>query len=253
MPRGPDHFSTISENYARFRPDYPDALIDWVAAESPARRRAWDCGAGNGQAAVALARRFDLVVATDLSASQLAAGEPHDRVHRVTARAEASALVDASCDAVVVAQALHWFDMEAFYAEARRVLVPGGLLAVWSYGLLHVEPDAMPRLDAIVRSFHHDVLGPYWPAERRLVDSGYRDMPFPSPELRSPAFHMERRWSLDELVGYVRTWSAVQRYVADTGVDPVSAFAHELARAWGDPGLARAVRWPLVVRAARMR
>ena len=253
MSRATDHFSTIAENYARFRPDYPDALIDWVAAESPGRRRAWDCGAGNGQAAVALARRFDLVVATDLSASQLAAAAPHDRVHRVTARAEASALAGASCDAVVVAQALHWFDLEAFYAEARRVLVPGGLLAAWSYGLLRLEPDAMPHLDAVVRTLYHDVLGPHWPVERRLVDSGYRDMVFPSPELRPPAFHMERRWSLDELVGYVRTWSAVQRCHVDTGDDPVPAFAHELARAWGDPGVARAVRWPLVVRAARLR
>ena len=252
MSRETDHFSTIASSYARFRPDYPDALLDWVAAESPARRRAWDCGAGSGQAALSLARRFESVVATDLSAGQLAAGAPHTRVHRVAARAEASALASASCDAIVVAQALHWFDLEPFYAEARRVLVKGGLLAAWSYGQLQLEGDAIPRLEAIVRTFHHDVLGPYWPADRRLVDSGYRGIAFPSPELRPPAFHMEHHWRLDELVGYVRTWSAVQRCRAKTGDDPVPAFAHELAGAWGDPRAARTVRWPLVVRAARI-
>jgi SAM-dependent methyltransferase len=252
MPRDTDHFSKIAASYARFRPDYPDHLLDWVADASPARRRAWDCGAGSGQASLGLARRFDLVVASDLSASQLAAAPAHERVHRVAARAESAALASASCDAVVVAQALHWFDLPAFHAEASRVLVRGGLLAAWSYGLLRVEPETAPRLDAIVRAFYRDVLGPHWPAERRLVDDGYRDIAFPAPELEPPTFHMAQRWTLAQLVGYVRTWSAVRSYRTATGDDPVPAFARELGEAWGDPGSVREVRWPLVVRAARI-
>lgn len=243
-----DHFSAVSRDYARFRPEYPRELIDWVAARSPAQRRAWDCGAGNGQASRALAAHFTAVIASDMSASQLSASLPGERVHRVVARAEASPLAARSCDAVVVAQALHWFDLAAFLAEARRVLVPGGLLAAWSYGLLRVDAT---DLDELLHAFHHDVLGPHWPAERRLVDAGYRDIAFPAPELAAPAFHMELRWTLDQLVGYVATWSAVAAYRLATGDDPVPSLARGLAERWGDPAGARRVRWPLVVRATR--
>jgi SAM-dependent methyltransferase len=243
-----DHFSAVSRDYARFRPGYPEELIAWVAAQSPYRRRAWDCGAGNGQAARALAGHFERVVASDLSARQLADAPPDERVLRVAARAEAAPLAARSCDAVVAAQALHWFDLPAFVAEARRVLVEDGLLAAWSYGLPALDA---PALDAIVLAFYHGVLGPYWPAERRLVDDGYRDIRLPQPELAPPPFHMERSWTLDELVGYVGTWSAVGAYRSATGDDPVPAFAAELADAWGDTERARAVRWPLVVRASR--
>ena len=247
-----DHFSAVSREYARFRPEYPPELIAWVAAQAPGRRRAWDCGAGSGQAARALTAYFASVVASDASARQLAAALPDERVLRIVARAEAAPLAPRSCDAVVVAQALHWFDLAAFLAEARRVLVEDGLLAAWSYGLIRIEAPDAPALDAIVLAFYHDVLGPYWPAERRLVDAGYRDIRLPEAELAPPSFHMERRWTLDELVGYVGTWSAVGAYRGATGDDPVPAFARQLAAAWGDRERARAVRWPLVVRAARL-
>lgn len=249
--RATDHFSSVAASYARFRPDYPEALLDWVASESPGLHRAWDCGAGNGQASLALASRFRFVVATDLSASQLTEMPAHDRVHRVAARAESAPIASSSCDAVVVAQALHWFELHAFHAEVRRVLVRGGLLAAWSYGLMRVESGSA-AIDALVHRFYHDVLGPHWPPERRLVDSGYRDIAFPSPELSAPDFHMERRWTLEQLLGYVRTWSAVRAFRDAVGDDPVPAFARDLADAWGDPSIARVVAWPLVVRAARM-
>ena len=248
VTRGADeHFSGVSRDYARFRPGYPPELIAWVAAQSPGRRRAWDCGAGNGQAARALARHFERVIASDLSARQLAAAPPDERVLRVVARAEAAPLAPRSCDAVVAAQALHWFDLHEFLGEAGRVLVEGGLLAAWSYGLVRIDA---PAPDAIVHAFYHEVLGPYWPPERRLVDAGYRDLRLPQPELAPPQFHMERRWNLEALVGYVGTWSAVGAYRSATGTDPVPAFARELAGAWGDRE--RTVRWPLVVRASRL-
>src|SRR5688572_30336923 len=110
-----DHFSASSRRYAKFRPGYPQALFDWVSAESPGRRRAWDCATGTGQAANGLARQFELVVATDASSAQLTQAGRHPRVRYVRCLAEASGLASRSMDVVTAAQAVHWFDMPAFF------------------------------------------------------------------------------------------------------------------------------------------
>lgn len=171
----PDHFSTHSADYRRYRPHYPRVLFEWLAQASPARSAAWDCGTGNGQAAVALGELFERIVATDPSANQLAEADLHPRVEYRNARAEASGLTTASVDLVTVAQALHWFDLGLFYPEVSRVLRPGGLVAVWCYGLLEIEPS----IDRIVGHFYENVVGPYWPPQRRHIESGYRELPFP--------------------------------------------------------------------------
>nr|MDQ6926647.1 class I SAM-dependent methyltransferase [Candidatus Eremiobacteraeota bacterium] len=171
-----DEFSTVAAQYAAHRPLYPPALFDYLA-NLPARRAlAWDCATGNGQAARALAPRFTHVVATDASAAQLAHATPAPNIEYRVARAEESGLAPGSVDLITVAQALHWFDLDAFYAEVRRVLVPGGAVAVWTYGD-PVLDDA--SLDARFQQFAGDVLGPYWPPERREVDAAYRGIAFP--------------------------------------------------------------------------
>jgi SAM-dependent methyltransferase len=244
-----DHFSAVASEYAEYRPLYPDSLFDWLAGLAARREVAWDCATGSGQAAVALASRFDRVIATDASAGQMGVAIRHPRVEYRVAPAEASGLDRASVDLITVAQALHWFDRPAFYAEARRVLRRDGVLAAWTYG--HPSIDE-PRADTALQRFYSETVGPYWPKERALVDAGYRRIDFPFPEVATPTFEMETRWTLPLLLGYVATWSAVTRFRAVNGVDPVAPFAEALAGAWGDPSRPRRITWPLAVRVGRV-
>lgn len=248
MPRFKDHFSAGADRYARFRPRYPDALFTYLASVVPPHARCWDCATGNGQAAVALAEHFTQVVATDASAEQIARAEPHPRVAYRVGPAEASGLNDRSVELVTVAQALHWLDLQAFYAEVDRVLRPGGVLAVWCYGKMELdEPALQHNLDR----FYAEKVGPYWPPERRLVEEGYRALDFPYVELEAPPLVMEARMSLRDLVGYVGTWSATRRYVQANGEDPLGGLTDALSRSWGPSATPRTVRWPLSMRVGR--
>ena len=247
MPSFSDHFSTVARDYAAFRPDYPRALFAYLAGLARARELVWDCACGNGQASVPLAEHFTGVIATDASAAQIAAAAHHARVSYRVARAEESGLAAESADLVTVAQALHWFDLPRFYAEASRVLRRDAPLAVWTYTLLSIAPE----IDPLLRHFHYDVVGSYWTPERALVESGYRTLAFPFPELESPAFEIEQHWSLPHLLGYVRSWSATARYRAERGSDPVDALERELSPLWGEPARARRVSWPIVLRVGR--
>ena len=242
-----DHFSRVASRYATFRPHYPEALFDWLAGAVPGRRRAWDCGTGSGQAAVSLAKRFQHVIASDASVAQLANAERADGITYVAMAAEQTALADGTADLVTVAQALHWFRHEEFFREAVRALRPGGLLAAWSYALVTVSPD----MDAVIATFYRKTVGPYWPAERALVDRGYAGLELPFPPIATPDFHMEVQWDLAQLAGYISTWSAVDRYRIDRHEDPVPGLVSRLEPLWGDSGTPRTVRWPLTFVATR--
>lgn len=239
-----DHFSGVSREYAAFRPRYPAALFAALAERAPARRAAWDCATGNGQAAVGLAEHFDAVVATDASERQIAAATPHPRVTYRVAPAERSGLADRSVDLVTVAQAVHWFDMPAFFEEVRRVLVPGGLAVVWCYELMMIDP----AVDAIVDRFYRGTVGPYWPPERKLIETGYASVQFPFREIDLPPLAIDAAFSLSELSGYIGTWSAVLRYREAHGSDPVTTVIEEIAKVWGSEERRR-VRWPIAFRA----
>ena len=242
-----DHFSRISTGYAAFRPRYPAALFDALAALTPARQVAWDCATGTGQAAVGLAARFERVVASDASAAQVRQGARHRRLHYVAARAESGAVRPGAADLVTVAQALHWLDLDRFYAEARRALAAGGLLAVWTYGRHGV--DGGP-IDRVLDHFYGDVVGSYWPPERRWVEAGYRGLPFPFREEAVAVPPMTEAWTLGQMLGYIATWSAVVRCREETGDDPVAALAERLAPLWG-ADRRRRIHWLLTVRAGR--
>ena len=207
-------FSSVAREYANFRPGYPPELFAWLARVAPARAAVWDCGCGSGQASVALAEHFSVVHATDVAPEQIAAAKPHARVRYSVAPAEHSGLADSSVDLVTVAQALHWFDVTAFYAEAARVARPGALLAVWTYP----RPQFVDaELDRRFFDFYTNVVGPYWPPERRHVEAGYRTLPFPFEEVAAPEFELELDWSLEQVVGYVSSWSATARYLGALG------------------------------------
>lgn len=243
-----DHFSTESPDYAAHRPGYPAMLFDALAALTREHELAWDCATGSGQAARGLAAHYPRVVATDASAAQIAAAPSHAGIEFRVAPAEASGLPDHRADIVTVAQAAHWFDLPAFYKEARRVLKPGGMLAIWCYERLSVEP----AVDEIVEAFYGDLLGPYWPPERRHVEAGYRDLPFPFDELPAPELGMEANWNLDQLMGYFSTWSAVKAYRQAVGEDPLPALRDSLAAAWISLASAKTIKWPLSVRLGRL-
>lgn len=243
-----DHFSGVAARYADFRPKYPAALFDYLATLAPAHGTVWDCAAGNGQASFDLVERFQKVIATDASEKQIASAPPHPRIEFRVAPAEQSGLKDDSVDLVSVAQALHWFDLERFYAEVRRVLKPNGILAVWAYGINRVEDE---EINKRIYDFYDNTVGPYWPPERRLVEEGYRTIPFPFVEILPPQIHMEARWTLEQLLGYFSTWSATNRYIAATGRNPLESLSNELAPAWGDAKKARLIMWPLSMRIGR--
>lgn len=245
-----DHFSGVAAKYADYRPHYPAELFAWLASQVPeaGRAAAWDCATGNGQAAEGLARHFAWVTATDASAEQIASAAPRERVAYKVAPAEDSGLAAESVALVTVAQALHWFPLDRFYREADRVLRPGGVLAVWTYGTNAVEGDAV---NEAVQAFYGGTLDADWPPQRRLVESGYRTLTFPFQEMEAPVFAMRTEWTLDQLLGYFSTWSAVSRYINRTGQNPLPALRETLLPLWGEAEAPRTVTWPLAMRVSR--
>jgi SAM-dependent methyltransferase len=245
-----DHFSSASDRYAAYRPDYPAALFAWLAGLCPPsaeRELAWDCATGSGQAALGLTPHFRRVVATDASAEQIRHVAPHPGIDYRVAPAEASGLADHSIDLVTVAQAAHWFDLPRFYAEVSRVLKPGGVIALWGYGRM-VLPGEM---DTAFRRFYAETVGPYWPPERALIDDAYRSLDFPFAELPAPDFSIEVEWTLPRLMDYLSTWSAVKRYQTVQGHDPLPGLMAELLPLWGKADTATQLAWPLFLRVGR--
>jgi SAM-dependent methyltransferase len=238
-----DHFSKQAADYAKFRPRYPQELFDYLGRIAPSRQLAWDCGTGSGQAAVGLASVFDRVIATDASEKQIANAQPHERVKYRVAPAENSGIGSGTLDLILVAQALHWFDLDRFYAEARRVSKPDGVFAASAYNLLHIEP----AVDEVVNRYYYEVVGPFWPPERRLVEQ-FDGLPFPFQEIDPPKFEMIAQWNLDHLLGYLRTWSSTQRFIAARGTDPLQEISHQLRNAWGPAEQIRKTAWPLILR-----
>lgn len=247
-PEFKDHFSGHAADYRAFRPSYPPELFAFLAANSPARGLAWDCGTGSGQAAVAVAEHFAKVFATDASAEQLKSAEVHERVEYAVAPAEKCPLPDGCADLVTVAQALHWFDHDRFHAEVRRVCRPGALLAAWTYDLHTVNPE----VDVVFERLQSEFVGSYWPPERAFVNAGYRTIPFPFEEVPAPPFKMTARWNWPQMHGYMSTWSATKAFIKAHGSDPLERLAGDFAEAWGKPETVRTVRWRFAVRVGRI-
>ena len=242
-----DRFSTQSAGYARYRIDYPQELYDWLLPQVSQRQRAWDCATGNGQVATVLADYFEAVAATDLSQNQLNQAAPRPNIQYEVARAEHTPFADNSFDLITVAQAVHWFNPEAYHREVRRVARPGAVLAEWGYNL--VQTDDEP-LDALIQRYHDVELGPYWDDNRWHITDEYTRIPFPFAQVQRAHFEAKRQWSAEWFIGYLRTWSAVQNYRKEHHEDAVLLIADELTRLWGEGE--REVRFPVFARAGRV-
>lgn len=237
-------FEQGGEAYARYRPNYPSSLARYLAGLAPCTRLAVDVGCGTGQLASRLGDHFDEVVASDVSASQIAHAASHPHVRYCVARAERLPVDDASVCLVAAAQAAHWFDLPRFYDEVRRVSVPGAAVALVSY--------AAPRLQGALgrrfETFYEREIGPFWPPERQLVDSGYGSLPFPFREHRAPPIEIQLRWDAAEFLGYVSTWSATLRAQSAGEHALLERFASDLLGLWGEPTTVRSVVWPIRMR-----
>jgi ubiquinone/menaquinone biosynthesis C-methylase UbiE len=226
------HFAHVANQYASFRPTYAPELLQALVTLTgyhtyPAPIVALDIAAGSGQATMPLVEYAQTVIASDLALSQIASMPPHPRIQRYVARAEASGLPDHSVDVITVAQSMHWFDIDAFHREVTRILKPNGIIAVWTYALLSGTPELT---DIIQRLYRHTAA--WWPADRAHVDNHYANLAFPYQRIEFTPPPMVMHYTLEQLLGYLRTWSGVQRYHKDQGHDPVALFVDAFTAAW---------------------
>jgi len=240
-----DHFSTQSADYAKYRPRYPKALYDFLFSHTKEKKIAWDVATGNGQVAIELAEQFEKVIATDASESQISHATSHPKVIYKVSMAENSGLPDGIADLITVGQALHWFDFEKFFGEVKRAAKPGCFFAAWGYKLHHITPE----VDKVTTRFYEEIVGPYWPRERTFVDHGYSNIPFPFQLVETPSFELHWRWNINELLGYLSTWSSTQLYIKYKGQNPLELIEDDLQQAWGNPLEELEVIWPIFMKA----
>lgn len=241
-----DNFSTQAAQYAQFRPTYPADLYDFIKANLNGKSLAWDCATGNGQIAIALAKFVDQVVATDISAKQLANASQRQNISYQLEPAEATSFDSQSLDLITVGQAIHWFKFEAFFAEVKRVLKPDGLFVAVGYGLMKINTS----IDPIIDKFYNGIVGVYWDDERRHIEQQYQTIQFPLTEIAAPTLEIVTSWNLPQLLGYLETWSAVQHYIKANETNPLDLIADELKIAW-DGASTYDVHFPLIIRAGR--
>ena len=242
-----DLFSANAQNYLQYRPDYPEELFKFMAAHSAKTQLAWDCGTGNGQAAIHLVHYYDQVFATDLSARQIEHAIQHPNIQYQQQLAEKTSFPENSFDLILVAQAIHWFDFEAFYREVVRTAKKEALLAIIGYNRLRVTPE----IDQYITHFYTQIIGPYWDKERRYIDEGYQTIPFPFQEIKVPDFYYEVSWTFDHLIGYLKTWSAVSHYIQSNQQDPIDFIRENLQQLWG-ANQSRIVRFPILFRLGKI-
>lgn len=243
-----DNFSTSSDNYAKYRPDYPQSIYDFIFPLLKEKTQAWDCGTGNGQVAVELAKEFQHVEASDLSQAQIDNAFLVDNIHYSKQTAENTNFKNDTFDLVTVAQAVHWFDFDKFYSEVKRVGKPGSVIAIMGYELNNITPE----LDAIVRHFYKNIIGEYWDPERRYLEQRYETIPFPFKELEAPEISNIKLWKLENLIGYLSTWSSVKHYMKKNGSNPLDEIIPDLEKAWGNQEV-RKVNFPILFRVGRIK
>ena len=239
-----DNFSKHSAQYSVYRPSYPTELFDFLISLVPDKKAAWDCGTGNGQVAINLSPLFEKVYATDISENQINHAVKRDNIFYKKESAESSSFANGQFDLITAGMSVHWFDFSAFYAEVKRTLKNKGIVAVFGYSLLTTIDKSINR---ILNHFYHNVIGQYWDKERRYVDENYCTIPFPFDRISTPSFVSRYEWSLDHLIGYLNTWSAVQHFKDKNNSNPVELIIDELEKTW-DADESKLVTFPILVR-----
>lgn len=241
-----DYFSGHAGEYASFRPQYPPELVKYICKLIKYRGVAWDCACGNGQLAIALANYFHLVMASDISQSQVAHAPASKGVLYTVQPAEKTDFPDAYFDLITIGQALHWFHLPEFFKEAQRVLTPNGMIVAIAYGLMTVNA----AIDALINKLYSETLGKYWPPERKYIEENYSSISWPFTPIDFPGFTMKYNWSLTQMLGYLNTWSAVKAFEKANGINPVEGFAAELYPIWGDAKTLE-ITFPLIIKAGK--
>jgi len=241
-----DNFSRQAGVYAKYRPNYPTELFDFILQQISQKQNAWDCATGNGQTAKVLAGHFENVFATDISQKQIDNAWQARNIHYSVQPAEQTGFAGNTFDLITVSQALHWFNFEKFYTEVRRVGKKESWIAVWMYSLLRISAE----IDKIVETYHFETLEKYWDSERKYVDNNYATVPFPFKELQTPGFAIEYYWTLEELEGYFNTWSALQKFMAANNHNPVPDIIKLIEPHWKNDRMN--ILFPLLLRMGKI-
>lgn len=243
-----DNFSKQSDLYKKFRPDYPMEFLKEIINLTKSRDFLWDVGTGNGQVAAGLAGDFKNIFATDISTKQIENAAEKDNIIYSVQKAEKTNFQPNSFDLITVAQAIHWFDFEHFYTEALRVGKKEAILAVWGYGLLRISPE----IDALIDNFYTTTIGIYWDAERKHIDNAYESIPFPFENIPlKQRYFIESEWTIEELEGYLYTWSSVQKYLDKHLKSPIDSLMERIRLHWKE-GAKMPVRFPIFTKIARL-
>jgi SAM-dependent methyltransferase len=241
-----DNFSSGSDNYAKYRPAYPAVFFTYLNSLVEHKQNAWDCATGNGQIAYPLAASFEHVFATDISRSQIDNALQADNIFYSVQPAEKTRFENKKFDLIVVGQAIHWFDFDRFYSEVRRTAKENALLCVAGYGRIGINA----RIDELITTFYEQVIGGYWDKERKYIDENYKTIPFPFNETPAPDFVNTQRWTLEHLIGYLNTWSAVKHFMRENGYNPVDKLQSQIGRLWDKKE--KEVTFPLLLRIGKM-
>lgn len=242
-----DNFSTRSDNYAKYRPQYPSSLFDFLNSIVSGKENAWDCGTGNGQVAIRLADSFSTVWASDLSQAQIDQAFQTPNIRYSVKRAEKTNFPNQFFDLVTVAQAIHWFDFDKFYEEVKRTSKPKAIICVLGYGLLNISPE----IDELVSDFYDNTIGSFWDPERKYLDEGYQTIPFPFQEISCPKFESVQSWDLNHFIGYLNTWSAIKHFIRENGFNPLPSFQLKLEKHWKKDEV-KQVSFPLLLRVGKV-
>lgn len=194
-----------------------------------------------------LAEHFEQVTACDVSADQIANAAAHPNLSYSIGLAENIAAPDASADLICAAQAAHWFDLPAFYAEARRIAAPKAAIALVTYGVFSTDGPAAER----IAQFYWNGIHPFWPEGRKHVEEGYAGFDFPFEPIAMPKLRIERDWTAADFLAYARTWSATKRAEKAGRGDILQKFETDLLDMLG-PETRMLVTWPISIRAGRI-